>query len=78
MNDIVEELENVVYCIKQHNELTCQLIQKHITQYDIEKFVESEYIKDTDGVYFDYDCDLFKIIDLGILEAAIKMLKEAE
>lgn len=78
MNDIVEELENVVYFIKQHNELTRQLIQKHITQYDIEKFVESEYIKDMDGVYYDYDYDLFKIIDLGILEAAIKMLKEAE
>ena len=78
MNDIVEELENVVCCIKQHNELTRQLIQKHITQYDIEKFVESEYIKDTDGVYYDYDYDLFKIIDLGILEAAVKMLKEVE
>ena len=78
MNDIVEELENVVYCIKQHNELTRQLIQNHITQYDIEKFVESEYIKDTDGVYYDYDYDLFKIIDLGILEAAVKMLKEVE
>lgn len=78
MNDIVEELENVVYFIKQHNELTRQLIQKHITQYDIEKFVENEYIKDTDGVYYDYDYDLCKIIDLGILEAAVKMLKEVE
>ena len=78
MNDIVEELENVVYIIKQHNELTRQLIQKHITQYDIEKFVESEYIKDMEGVYYDYDYDLFKIIDFGILEAAVKMLKEVE
>ena len=78
MNDIVEELENVVYCIKQHNELTRQLIQKHITQYDIEYFIESEYIKDTNNVYYDYDCDLFNIVDIGILEAAIKMLKEAE
>lgn len=78
MNDIVEELENVVYCIKQHNELTRQLIQKHITQYDIENFIENEYIKDTNNVYYDYDYNLFKIIDIRILEAVIKMLKEAE
>lgn len=74
--ELVIELEETLFQLKQYRLLTNKLIQQHITQQDIDEFVDEEYIKSTDNHYYDYEFDLFNWLDTGVLEETIKFLKE--
>lgn len=72
------DLEEMIYQLKQYRLLTNQFVNNHVSQHDIESFIEKEYIKSTDKHYYDYDYDLFKWIDTEILEMIVDFLKEME
>ena len=45
---LVIELEEIINYLKQYRILTNKLINNHVSQHDIENFIEKEYIKSTD------------------------------
>ena len=73
---IIEDLEEMINSLKQYEKLTNKLINQHISRYDIEKFIEDEYIKTLDNKYLDYEYDVGNWIDFEELEEILKFLKK--
>lgn len=75
---LIIELKEIINNLKEYRILTNELINKHVSLYDIENFIEKEYIKSTDNHYYDYEYDLYNWLDIMVLEEILSKLKEVK
>ena len=73
---LIIELKEIINNLEQYRLLTNKLINNHVSQHDIENFIEKEYIKSTDNHYYDYEYDLYNWLDIMVLEEIVNKLKE--
>lgn len=75
---LIIELKEIINNLKEYRILTNELINKHVSLYDIEEFIERNSIESTDECFYDYDYDLYKWVDIAVLEEILVKLKVAE
>lgn len=66
--EILEELKNTKYQLNQYRLLTNKLINRNVSQYNIDKFIEEEYIQDIYKNIQDYEYDLYNWLSSDLLD----------
>lgn len=79
MNDkLLRVLKNTDYQLCQYRILTNKLINENISNHNIEKFKEIEYIKDIYKNISDYEYDLYNWLSSDLIKTTVKKIEELE
>lgn len=75
---LVIELKEIINNLKEYRILTNELINNHVSLYDINEFIDRNYIESTEEHFCDYDYDLYKWVNIAVLEEILVKLKVAD